>query len=81
MADVIAICGWCYCHLLIVIMLADVIANVMAELLPMYNGWCYCQCIMADVIAICGWCYCHLLIVIMLADVIANVMADVIANV
>ena len=31
MNDVIAICGWCYYHLLIVIMLADVIANVMAD--------------------------------------------------
>ena len=33
MADVIALCGWCYCHLLNLIVLADVVANVMADVI------------------------------------------------
>ena len=44
-------CGWCYCHMLIDVYLADVIAKVLADVIA--------NLFMADVIAMCGWCYCH----------------------
>ena len=44
-------CGRCYCHLLIDVYLADVIAKVLADVIA--------KPFMADVIAICGWCWCH----------------------
>ena len=51
MADVIAMCGWCYCHKLIVIMLADVIANMMADVFTMCGRW-------NSHLYVMGWCYC-----------------------
>ena len=58
------ICGWCYCHLLIVILLADVIANdLWLMLLPKICGWCYCHMwlMLLPLIDCCyvGWCYCQ----------------------
>ena len=65
-------CGWCYCHLLIEILLADVIANVMADVIA-NDLWLMLLPYVADVIAtywllLCwlmllpmynGWCFYH----------------------
>ena len=51
MADLIANVARCYCHLLIDVYLADVIAKVLADVIA--------KPFMADVIDMCGGCCCH----------------------
>ena len=56
-------CGRCYCHLLIDVYLADVIAKVLADVIANHLWLMLLPCV-ADVVATIdcyciGWCYCQ----------------------